>query len=88
MLCSIKHDHWKCSGGYDQAYENLVLTSVAKPKPETHPPRGGSMIVTLPSNTHVGPDYHSIRARHESELERIRQERLSRDPIPPPSEPT
>lgn len=30
MLCPTKHDQWKCSEGYDQAYENLVLTSADK----------------------------------------------------------
>lgn len=37
MLCPKKHDQWKCSGGYDQAYENLVLTSAIKPKIESKP---------------------------------------------------
>lgn len=30
MLCAKKYDQWKCSGGYDQAYKNLILTSLIK----------------------------------------------------------
>ena len=38
-LCSKKHDSWKCSGGYDIAFAELVLTSAnginpAKQAPE------------------------------------------------------